>query len=52
MINLLEPYPSRNVGQIRKQAPGWHLEQPHPGELIWTTPSGRTYTKITEPYPV
>jgi hypothetical protein len=35
-----------------KQAPGWHLDQPRPGELIWTSPSGRTYTKITEPYPV
>ncbi len=35
-----------------KQAPGWHLSQPQPGELIWTTPSGRTYTKISEPYPV
>jgi Domain of unknown function (DUF222) len=35
-----------------KQAPGWHLDQPRPGELIWTAPSGRTYTKETEPYPV
>ena len=35
-----------------KQAPGWHLDQPRPGELIWTSPSGRTHTKITEPYPV
>jgi hypothetical protein len=35
-----------------KQAPGWHLDQPTPGELIWTTPSGRKYTKSTEPYPV
>jgi hypothetical protein len=35
-----------------KQAPGWHLDQPRPGELIWTSPSGRRYTKITEPYPV
>ena len=27
-----------------KQAPGWQLEQPEPGVMIWTTPSGRTYT--------
>jgi hypothetical protein len=35
-----------------KQSPGWHLDQPQPGTLIWTAPSGRSYTKITEPYPV
>jgi Domain of unknown function (DUF222) len=35
-----------------KQEPGWHLDQPHPGELIWTLPSGRTCTPTTEPYPV
>jgi hypothetical protein len=35
-----------------KQAPGWYLDQPQPGELIWTSPSGRRYTKNTEPYPV
>jgi hypothetical protein len=35
-----------------KQAPGWHLEQPQPGVLVWTTPSGRTYTTTAEPYPV
>jgi hypothetical protein len=35
-----------------KQAPGWHLAQPHPGELIWTLPSGRQYTVTQEPYPV
>jgi hypothetical protein len=34
-----------------KQAPGWHLEQPEPGVLVWTTPSGRTYTTTAEPYP-
>ena len=27
-----------------KQAPGWKLEQPEPGVMIWTTPSGRAYT--------
>jgi hypothetical protein len=26
-----------------KQAPGWHLSQPEPGVLIWTTPHGRSY---------
>jgi hypothetical protein len=26
-----------------KQTPGWRLEQPAPGKLIWTTPSGRRY---------
>jgi hypothetical protein len=27
-----------------KQAPGWKLEQPEPGLMCWTGPSGRTYT--------
>jgi hypothetical protein len=27
-----------------KHAPGWKLEQPEPGVMRWTTPSGRTYT--------
>jgi hypothetical protein len=27
-----------------KQAPGWKLEQPEPGVMIWTTPAGRSYT--------
>ena len=27
-----------------KQARGWALEQPQPGIMIWTTPSGRRYT--------
>ncbi len=27
-----------------KQAPGWKLEQPEPGLMRWTTPSGRAYT--------
>jgi len=35
-----------------KQAEGWHLTQPRPGILIWTAPSGRTYTTTAEPYPV
>jgi hypothetical protein len=28
-----------------KQAPGWRLQQPAPGTLIWTTPSGRCYLR-------
>jgi hypothetical protein len=35
-----------------KQTPGWRLDQPHPGELTWTLPSGRTCTVTAEPYPV
>ena len=35
-----------------KQAPGWHLDQPQPGTLIWTLPSGRQYTVTPDPYPV
>ena len=35
-----------------KQADGWHLDQPQPGVLTWTTPSGRHYTTTPEPYPV
>jgi hypothetical protein len=31
---------------------GWHLAQPQPGILIWTAPSGRTYSVTAEPYPV
>jgi hypothetical protein len=27
-----------------KQAEGWSLSQPAPGEFLWTTPSGRRYT--------
>ncbi len=35
-----------------KQAPGWHLDQPEPGTLTWTLPSGHQYTVTPEPYPV
>lgn len=35
-----------------KQTPGWHLDQPQPGRLIWTSPSGRTYPATAEPYVV
>jgi hypothetical protein len=34
-----------------KQARGWRLDQPEPGTLIWTLPSGRQYTVTPEPYP-
>jgi len=34
-----------------KQAHGWHLAQPEPGILVWTTPSARQYTVTAEPYP-
>jgi len=27
-----------------KQAPGWRVEQPEPGTVRWTLPSGRTHT--------
>jgi hypothetical protein len=27
-----------------KHAPGWKLEQPEPGVMHWTTPSGRSFT--------
>ena len=35
-----------------KQAPGWQLAQPRPGTVVWTLPSGRSYTTEPEPYPV
>jgi hypothetical protein len=35
-----------------KQSPGWHLDQPRPGILIWRAPSGRRYRSLAEPYPV
>jgi hypothetical protein len=34
-----------------KQAPGWFLQQPRPGDLTWTLPSGRTRTMTPRPYP-
>ena len=34
-----------------KQGAGWQLAQPRPGTLVWTLPSGRTYTTEPEPYP-
>ncbi|HEY7264298.1 MAG TPA: hypothetical protein VH589_22805, partial [Trebonia sp.] len=35
-----------------KQAPGWRLEQPRPGIMRWTTPSGRVYTTRPTVYEV
>ena len=35
-----------------KQAQGWHLTQPQPGTLIWTTPHGRSYAVASDSYPV
>ncbi len=35
-----------------KQAPGWHVEQPEPGMLVWTLPSGRRYTGVPGKYPL
>jgi hypothetical protein len=45
-------YPLCRRHHRAKQAPGWRLKQPHPGELIWTLPSGRTCTVSAEPCPV
>jgi Domain of unknown function (DUF222) len=33
-----------------KQAPGWRLDQPRPGIMLWTAPSGRTYTTTPTVY--
>jgi hypothetical protein len=49
------PYPAGatsegNLGPLckrhhhAKHAPGWKLQQPQPGVMRWTTPSGRSYT--------
>jgi hypothetical protein len=34
-----------------KQAPGWRLEQPTPGVLIWHLPNGRSFTATPDTYP-
>ena len=34
-----------------KQAPGWHLDQPCPGVLIWQPPHGRSYIAFPDVYP-
>jgi hypothetical protein len=44
-------YPLCRRHHQAKQAPGWHLSQPEPGLLTWTTPSGRHYTTAAETYP-
>jgi hypothetical protein len=28
---------------------GWHLEQPTPGTFVWTSPTGRRYTRRAKP---
>src|SRR5262249_23524662 len=49
------PYPEGQTDQCNlgpkcrrhhkvKQAPGWKVEQPTPGVVRWTLPSGRTHT--------
>jgi hypothetical protein len=35
-----------------KQAPGWKVEQPEPGVIRWTLPSGRTHTTRPTVYDV
>ena len=35
-----------------KQAPGWHVDQPAPGIMRWTLPSGRTHTTTPTEYDV
>jgi hypothetical protein len=34
-----------------KQAPGWRLEQPRPGYMIWRSPNGRSYATTPATYP-
>jgi hypothetical protein len=54
-IDHTVPYPAGatcegNLGPLckrhhhAKHAPGWKLQQPQPGVMRWTTPSGRSYT--------
>jgi hypothetical protein len=43
-------YPLCRRHHRTKQAPGWHLSQPEPGQLAWTTPSGRRYAVTAEAY--
>jgi hypothetical protein len=45
-------HPLRRRHHQAKQAPGWRLEQPEPGVLIWHLPHGRSYAVRPEPYPV
>jgi hypothetical protein len=34
-----------------KQTSGWQLDQPRPGVMTWTTPSGRRCTTGPSAYP-
>jgi hypothetical protein len=34
-----------------KQAPGWRLEQPSPGVLVWHLPCSRSFTSTPDLYP-
>jgi hypothetical protein len=43
-------YPLCRRHHQAKQAPGWRLSQPEPGQLTWTTPSGRRYAVTAEEY--
>jgi hypothetical protein len=43
-------YPLCRRHHQAKQAPGWHLSQPQPGQLAWITPSGRRYAVTAEEY--
>ena len=45
-------YPLCRQHHQTKQASGWRLDQPQPGLLVWTAPSGRRYTTTPEPYPI
>lgn len=43
--------PNCRTDHQAKQAPGWHLEQPSPGVLIWRPPHGRRYIVTPGVYP-
>ena len=43
--------PLRRTHHQAKQAHGWNPDQPRPGVLTWTTPTGRTYTTRATTYP-
>jgi hypothetical protein len=43
--------PNCRTDHRAKQAPGWQLEQPSPGILIWRAPHGRRYTVTPGVYP-
>jgi hypothetical protein len=35
-----------------KEHPGWAVDMPQPGNVTWHLPHGRSYTTVSEPYPV